>query len=271
MIHILMDPLRCRPPSFSVLTVSRQITQPDLGTNAESLVSLVIPVVFIFGVSFDGDNDFLMFPKFLLPPPIFQAKKRNEGSSGSLSLASELPNDVTSGKKYLQGHISCIRCSTCAAELCLTSQIVSKGFTGRHGRAYLVSAESTVTAPSDQGDSLPNTLLQSPVSRNLVTGAHTVSDIECVLCRSVLGWKYIKAEEQSQKYKVGKFILETNKIIKTSAWDPAFGANLTRSTGIEFDSQDEDECEDLFSGVWNPGLAVRRRSRIARRASTLGI
>ncbi|KAL6235408.1 hypothetical protein BDW75DRAFT_142944 [Aspergillus navahoensis] len=229
-----------------------------------------------------------MFPKFLLPPAIFQTKKRNAGSSGSLSLPSEVPIDVTSGKKYLQGHISCIRCSTCAAELCLTTQIISKGFTGRHGRAYLVSAESTVTAPPCLGYSLPNTLLQSPVSRNLVTGAHTVSDIECVFCGSVLGWKYIKAEEQSQRYKVGKFILETNKIIKTSAWDPAFGANLTGSTGrypprpaeapsspmyegIEFDSQDEDECEDLFSGVWNPGLAVRRRTKVARRASTLGV
>ncbi|KAL5040905.1 hypothetical protein BDW71DRAFT_212658 [Aspergillus fruticulosus] len=224
-------------------------------------------------MSFDSDNDFTMIPKFLLPPPIFQARKRNAGSSGSLSLLSELPIDVTSRKKYLQGHISCIRCSTCAAELCLTTQIISKGFTGRHGRAYLVSAESTVTAPSYPGDSLPNTLLQSPVSRNLVTGAHTVSDIECVFCGSVLGWKYIKAEDESQRYKIGKFILETNKIIKTSAWDLAFGANLTGSTGryppgsteapsrpmyadIEFDSQDEDECEDLFSGVWNPGLAV---------------
>jgi hypothetical protein len=26
-----------------------------------------------------------------------------------------------------------------------------------------------------------------------------------------------------------------------------------------FDSQDEDECEDLFMGVWTPQLAARRR------------
>ncbi|KAL4746777.1 hypothetical protein BDW72DRAFT_28826 [Aspergillus terricola var. indicus] len=226
-----------------------------------------------------------MFPKFLLPSSIFQPKNRDAGRSGSLSPQSELPIDTTSGKKYLQGHISCIRCSTCAAELCLANQIISKGFTGRHGRAYLVSAEPTIHAPSCPGDSLPNTLLQSPVSRNLVTGAHTVSDIECVFCGSVLGWKYLNAEEQSQKYKVGKFILETRKITKTSAWDPAFAINLTGSTGrylprsteetsmyetVEFDSQDEDECEDLFSGVWNPELAVRRRSRVARRAFALG-
>ena len=28
---------------------------------------------------------------------------------------------------------------------------------------------------------------------------------------------------------------------------------------MEFDSQDEDECEDLFMGVWTPQLAARRR------------
>ena len=28
---------------------------------------------------------------------------------------------------------------------------------------------------------------------------------------------------------------------------------------IEFDSQDEDECEDLFAGIWSPALASRRR------------
>lgn len=72
----------------------------------------------------------------------------------------------------------------------------------------------------------------------------------------------------------------------TPEWDPAFGAGLVESTdsvkptvsrstsiydGIEFDSQDEDECEDLFSGLWSPGLAVRRKNRrIARHSSTLG-
>ncbi|KAL4785827.1 yippee zinc-binding/DNA-binding /Mis18, centromere assembly-domain-containing protein [Aspergillus varians] len=228
-----------------------------------------------------------MFPKFLLPPSIFQTKNQNAGGTWSSNLPSGLPIDETSKKKYLQGHVSCIRCSTCAAHICLTSQIISKGFTGRHGRAYLVSAEPTANAPSYPGGSLPNTLLQNPVSRHLVTGAHTVCDIECAFCGSILGWKYVSAEEESQRYKVGKFILETKKVMTTSEKDPAFGVNLTESIssskatespsksiydGIEFDSQDEDECEDLFSGIWSPGLAVRRRNRrVARHPSTLGI
>lgn len=65
----------------------------------------------------------------------------------------------------------------------------------------------------------------------MTTGLHTVTDISCVkwyaqsaffwrilslkfirhLCRhsgEVLGWRYVKAYETSQKYKEGKYILE---------------------------------------------------------------
>ncbi|KAJ0416023.1 yippee zinc-binding/DNA-binding /Mis18, centromere assembly-domain-containing protein [Aspergillus carlsbadensis] len=233
-----------------------------------------------------------MFPKFLLPPSIFHPKNQDAGESANLSnLEAGLSRDGSSRHKLLKGHSSCIRCSNCAAHLCLTSQIISKGFTGRHGRAYLVSAQSPVNALTNPADSLPNTVLQAPVSRNLVTGAHTVSDITCAFCGSVLGWKYISAEEDSQKYKVGKFILETRKVMTTAAWDSAsYGTDTMRSPAspaksrgaaasktalddVEFDSQDDDECEDLFSGLWSPGLAARRRGRKLGRnhPSSLGI
>ncbi|RHZ49893.1 uncharacterized protein CDV56_103800 [Aspergillus thermomutatus] len=158
---------------------------------------------------------------------------------------------------------------------------LGKGFTGRHGRAYLVSAEPTASAVSVSGsssptESLPNTVIQRPVPRQFVTGLHTVRDISCAFCGNVLGWKYISAEEESQRYKVGKFILETNRITTSSSWEspcdtdqpvsPGFlssapSENINRDEHIEFDSQDEDECEDIFAGIWSPSLAVRRRSR----------
>ncbi|KAI9368206.1 yippee zinc-binding/DNA-binding /Mis18, centromere assembly-domain-containing protein [Aspergillus egyptiacus] len=184
--------------------------------------------------------------------------------------------DATSRQVSLQDDLSCIRCATCAAHICLTSQIISKGFTGRHGRAYLVSAEPTVTTSSHPGQSLANTLLDEPEPRHLVTGDHTVSDMTCAFCGTLLGWKYVSAEEESQRYKVGKFILETRKVTTTAVWDPVshtgseetygalestYQASKTAYDKIEFDSQDEDECEDLFSGIWSPGLAVRRRNR----------
>lgn len=214
------------------------------------------------------------FPRFLLPS--FPGK-RDAGPRSS----SPIPAD-----KYLDGHASYLRCSECASHLCWTSQIISKGFTGRHGRAYLVSAEPvasvSVCASSSPTATLPNTVLQHPVPRQLVTGAHTVSDVSCAFCGSVLGWKYVAAEEESQRYKVGKFILETKKITASSCWESPNVTLATReehrpavdpgSAEPEFDSQDEDECEDLFAGIWSPGLASRRRSRkIERRPAMFGM
>jgi hypothetical protein len=85
----------------------------------------------------------------------------------------------------------------------------------------------------------------------------------------VLGWKYVDAAEDSQKYKVGKFILETKRIVKGAEWDESMNEEDNgmvpdkNDQDIEFDSQDEDECEDLFSGIWTPQLAAKRRKRRA--------
>jgi hypothetical protein len=120
----------------------------------------------------------------------------------------------------------------------------------------------------------------------------------------VLGWKYVEASEESQKYKVGKYILETKRIRVGVSWenddrpdmvfdsvtpltpqqmrslsdgpssathgqyrDGQKGVGGQSLDDVEFDSQDEDECEDLFAGVWSPALAVRRRARKKGRLS----
>lgn len=114
---------------------------------------------------------------------------------------------------------------------------------------------------------LPNTYTHKPVPRQLVTGAHTVSDISCRNCSSVLGWKYVHAEEDSQRYKIGKFILETKKIVKSSDWvdrdEIGNASGVAEEDEVEFDSQDDEECEDLFSGIWTPQLATRRKKNRA--------
>ena len=154
---------------------------------------------------------------------------------------------------------------------------------GRHGRAYLVQGTTShirTTTPA-----LPNTFQNKSIARNLVTGQHVVSDISCAICGGILGWKYVEASEESQKYKVGKFILETKRIRMSVSWEneeegdepsqaydealPVSPRDLRKlvdhSVGVngelEFDSQDEDECEDLFAGVWSPQLAAKRRQR----------
>ncbi|OXV08411.1 hypothetical protein Egran_03827 [Elaphomyces granulatus] len=225
----------------------------------------------------------LTFPSFLLPSIPFYRRKSSQTphpvSVGNANYHNPKLNGVGERERYLQGHVSYLQCACCAADICLTSQIISKGFTGRHGRAYLVSASSGsltgLTSTTSLTSSLPNTIMQKAVPRQLVTGAHTVCDVSCIFCGSILGWKYVAAEEESQRYKVGKFILETKRISTSSCWENGFdetsghlsskqpdAARLnTLENSVEFDSQDEDECEDLFAGVWNVGLAVRRRSR----------
>lgn len=236
-----------------------------------------------------------LLPKFLLPPTVFRSRRSRQNAE--YSPASQLTPrasdslDSTRDENYLDGHVSYLGCSRCATDLCLASQIISKGFTGRHGRAYLVAAEPvasavSVSSSSSPTASLPNTIMQKPVPRQLVTGAHTVSDISCASCGSVLGWKYVAAEEESQRYKVGKFILETKKVTKLSCWEspsvnsmapigtPTLNGTDKKTHGddIEFDSQDEDECQDLFVGIWNPDLAMRRRThKLERRPTMFGL
>jgi hypothetical protein len=109
-----------------------------------------------------------------------------------------------------------------------------------------------------------------------------VSDISCTVCGIVLGWKYVAAEEESQRYKVGKFILETKRVLRGLSWEHEDGADPAQKKidakasvfkkdndvdvdddddgqSLEFDSQNEDECEDLFMGIWSEALARKRR------------
>jgi hypothetical protein len=69
-----------------------------------------------------------------------------------------------------------------------------------------------LVTPSYDTHSSANTGPQE--KRVLMTGLHTVSDIFCTNCHSLLGWKYDEAFEESEKYKINKFILEKTKISK---------------------------------------------------------
>ncbi|KAF7508367.1 hypothetical protein GJ744_009358 [Endocarpon pusillum] len=232
-----------------------------------------------------------LFPTFLLPSIPFRRRSRQSSTDSETSILSSSttatwptatlpdldPTPVISPEgKFLSGHTSHLRCSKCGTDLCLTSQIISKGFTGRHGRAYLVQGQPSHTTLHSHSGTLPNTYQKKAVPRQLVTGQHTVSDISCSVCESVLGWKYVEAQEESQRYKVGKFILETKRIMGAVDWENGYdnfdyaGAQddiaSDRMYGVkgadeavEFDSQDEDECEDLFAGVWSPELALKKR------------
>ncbi|GAB7329471.1 hypothetical protein MBLNU13_g01249t1 [Cladosporium sp. NU13] len=86
-------------------------------------------------------------------------------------------------------------CKNCKTHLADHDEIISRNFRGQHGKAFLFN-------------SVVNTQASEPSDRNMTTGRHTVRDIACRQCKEVVGWKYDKAYESTEKYKEGKFILE---------------------------------------------------------------
>jgi len=46
----------------------------------------------------------------------------------------------------------------------------------------------------------------------LSTGEYTLINVECRVCSNLLGWKYLTAELDDQKYKEGTFLLEQAKL-----------------------------------------------------------
>ncbi|KAL6645467.1 hypothetical protein ACP70R_017075 [Stipagrostis hirtigluma subsp. patula] len=93
------------------------------------------------------------------------------------------------------------RCRRCRVDAASKDAIISRDFYGRSGRAYLF-------------DHVVNISLGPNEDRYLITGLHTVNDIYCSCCQQLLGWRYEKAYDESQKYKEGKFILERARMVK---------------------------------------------------------
>ncbi|WQF88878.1 Putative Yippee family protein [Colletotrichum destructivum] len=261
------------------------------------------------------------------PPPSYHDAITTTATGIRLATAKSATVGGDGGPYLARTQPDTLRCSTCSCDVAFSSQIVSKGFTGRYGRAYLVAPTPPPPAPISGGAPTPkaggNTGAAGPGSlanvrigrcenRQLVTGWHVVADITCVLCSAKLGWKYVDAKELSQKYKVGKFILEVERVVPFRSWedvpspggrgcvsgdageeeesegegdgvrddeddedgerreggdaDAASGAAKGGELGSEdieivFDSEDEDELEDLFAGTWDPEVVAKRRGR----------
>ncbi|SPN97317.1 related to yippee family protein [Cephalotrichum gorgonifer] len=226
-----------------------------------------------------------IFPTFLLP-----SLKIPFRGSRPIDLSLSRKPVAEDPVRLTRSQSDTLRCKTCSADLAFATQIISKGFTGRHGRAYLVAppaaAAESARASSRSDRDIVNVSVGRCESRQLVTGWHTVADITCVICGTKLGWKYVDAKESSQHYKVGKFILETERVVTYRSWEdspvspvssvPAedngagvAGGDREGSEVVEFDSGDEDECDDIFSGTWDrESVAMRRRSkRLSSRGS----
>ncbi|KAL7545081.1 hypothetical protein ACHAWF_008446 [Thalassiosira exigua] len=114
-----------------------------------------------------------------------------DAQAKALSMKARMENDAM---VYLDGP-QVYTCGHCRTHLTSHDDIISKSFHGRHGRAYLF-------------DHCVNITTGPPEDRILITGLHSVCDIFCKRCETLVGWTYAKAYEPSQKYKEGKFIVE---------------------------------------------------------------
>ncbi|KAL6278120.1 hypothetical protein ACE6H2_021721 [Prunus campanulata] len=121
----------------------------------------------------------------------------------------------------LEGNV--YSCKHCKTHLALVDDILSKSFHCRHGKAYLFRNVVNVT-------------LGEKEERIMITGLHTVADIFCVSCGSMVGWRYEAAQEKSQKYKEGKFILERFQILGPD------GSNYSIALEAQIGGSDADDA-----------------------------
>ncbi|KAF9479028.1 yippee-domain-containing protein [Pholiota conissans] len=96
-------------------------------------------------------------------------------------------------------------CARCSAVISLQDELISKAFSGRDGRGYLMQSATNVK-------------LGRREDRSLLTGVHTVADAFCLGCNERVGWFYHKAVDHAQKYKEGKYLLEKEKLVKENGW-----------------------------------------------------
>ncbi|KAJ1783122.1 hypothetical protein LPJ59_006659, partial [Coemansia sp. RSA 2399] len=97
-------------------------------------------------------------------------------------------------------------CVVCKAHIARRDDVISRTFQGRLGRAYLT-------------ESVVNEKLGNPEDRLLMTGMHTVCNLQCCRCDALIGWKYIHAHDRSQQYKEGRYVLEQARIFSVDDED----------------------------------------------------
>eukprot|EP00158_Paraphelidium_tribonemae_P000978 Partr_v1_DN23781_c0_g1_i4_m52801 putative Yippee-like len=101
-------------------------------------------------------------------------------------------------REFLSGKCI-IECQRCSTHLSVAEDIISKQFHGNFGQAYLMNAVINIYEGPGQ-------------DRQMATGLHLVHTIYCKTCENILGWRYEKAYDSTQKYKEGKYVLEATHI-----------------------------------------------------------
>ncbi|XP_057950818.1 protein yippee-like At4g27740 [Malania oleifera] len=93
-------------------------------------------------------------------------------------------------------------CRNCRNPIALRDDLLSKHFMAKSGPACMFTHAM-------------NVVLGRKEERGMLTGWFTIADVSCHNCGEVLRWKYVRAHQAKEnRYKEGKFVLETMKIVK---------------------------------------------------------
>jgi len=99
----------------------------------------------------------------------------------------------------------------------------SRAFRGFSGKASLFTETYNVT-------------LAKPGVQLMATGAHTMQEITCGTCCDYLGWKIIRAHENSESWKDGNCLLELENLnAQSDSSMPHDSTPRRRSSGSESD------------------------------------
>jgi len=138
----------------------------------------------------------------------------------------------------LPGIPQALACKNCQA--CITSHIVllpltatysSRVFRGYLGKASLFTQTYNVKL--------------SDVRMQLMTsGAHAMQQITCSTCESYLGWKIIRTDDESEKWKEGSYLLELENLFNRNSFTShkrlPSSSSSSSSSGSESDSSNYD-------------------------------
>lgn len=83
-----------------------------------------------------------------------------------------------------------------------------------------------------------NVKIGKPSVQLMTTGAHTLSEVCCGSCGAYVGWKIVRAHEESERWKEGKFLLELEHL--DAQPDPVAPLNLRLQKRSSTDSSGSD-------------------------------
>ncbi|GAA0149711.1 ubiquitin-protein ligase [Lithospermum erythrorhizon] len=92
-------------------------------------------------------------------------------------------------------------CKICRAPIATANDLLSKTFKAKTGQAYMF-------------EHAMNIVMGKKEEKQLLTGYFTIANVDCGKCGASMGWYYVRAWDERQKYKEGRYIIEKAKILK---------------------------------------------------------